>query len=176
MSEQVHYRREDVGIELAAEILRKFGEFEFVALGSSMIPSVFPGDTLVVRRDAPEGVRSGDVVLLAREGRFYAHRLMSKTEKEGSTRLITRGDALNQDDPSFAEGEMLGRVAAVIRRGKRLEINRRPGAARHVLRWVLQHSGTAAKWLLRWHSLRGRLSRSSYSDARHARWHPREPA
>ena len=160
MSEQAHHRREDVVADLAAEVLREFGEFEFVAWGSSMIPAVFPGDTLIVRSDTPASMCPGDVVLLARARRFYAHRLVNKTEEEGSMRLITRGDALSQDDPPFAQAEMLGRVAGVIRRGKRIDLERHPGKAQKMLRWTVQHSDFATKWLLRWHSLRGRLARN----------------
>jgi len=160
MSEQAHHRREDVFAELAADMLRKFGEFEFVARGSSMIPCVFPGDTLIVRRDTPGSVCAGDVILLARARRFYAHRLVNKTEEEGPMRLITRGDALRQNDPPFTEDEMLGRVAAVIRRGKRIEIAGHPGTVRCMVRWIVRRSNTAARWLLRWHSLRGQLARN----------------
>lgn len=161
MSEQAHHRREEAVVSLAAEVLRKFGEFEFVARGSSMIPSVFPGDTLIIRKETPESARAGDVVLCARGERFYAHRLVRKTEENGMMRLITRGDALDQNDAPFAESELLGRVAVVIRRGKRVDPSERRGAGLRTLGWIARHSDFGAKCLLHWHALRGGPSRNS---------------
>ncbi len=123
MSGQANHRRQDVVANLAAEMLRSFGEFRFVAWGSSMVPSIFPGDTLIVRPETPEGAHRGDIVLFVRGGRFYAHRLVNKAES-GPLLLIARGDALGRNDPPFAESEMLGRVAAVVRGRKRIELDR----------------------------------------------------
>ena len=41
--------------ELAAEVLRSFGTLRFAATGWSMLPSVWPGETLVVDRIEPDG-------------------------------------------------------------------------------------------------------------------------
>ncbi len=161
MSGQANQRREDVVVNLAAEMLRSFGEFRFVAWGSSMVPSIFPRDTLIVQRETPEGARPGDIVLFVRGARFYAHRLVDKAEESGPIRLIARGDALRGNDPPFAENEMLGRVAAVVRGRKRIELDRHPAAGQQLLRWIVQHSSGALKWLLRWHSVRMRFARNS---------------
>ena len=42
--------------ELAAEVLRSFGTLRFAATGWSMLPSVWPGETLVVERVQPDEV------------------------------------------------------------------------------------------------------------------------
>lgn len=161
MSEQANHRHEEVVATLAAEILRSFGEFQFVAWGSSMVPSIFPGDTLVVRRETSEGARNGDIMVFVRDGRFYAHRLVDKAEEGGPIRLIARGDALDKNDPPFAQNEMLGRVAVVIRGRKRIELDQHPSVSQRPLRWIVQRSRSSVKLLLRWHSLRTRLFRSS---------------
>ena len=127
MSEQANHRREEIIVSLAMETLQSFGEFQFVAWGSSMVPSLFPGDTLIIRRAAPEDACNGDVVLFARKGRFHAHRLVDrKMAADGPIQLITRGDSLDKNDPPFSESELLGRVTAVLRRGKRIELDRHP--------------------------------------------------
>jgi hypothetical protein len=159
MSGQANHRRASAVLSLAAEMLRSFGELRFVAWGSSMVPSIWPGDILVVRRGTPQGARSGEVVLFFREGHFYAHRLVSKAEERELLRLIARGDALSRNDPSYAESEMLGHVAAVIRGRKQIELARHPAAGQRLLRWIVQRSGSSVRWLLRWHSLRMRLGR-----------------
>jgi hypothetical protein len=173
MNEQASHRREDIILSLATEMLRSFGEFQFVAWGSSMVPFLFPGDTLIVRRAEPRDACTGEVVLLARKGRFYAHRLVDrKMAADGPIQLITRGDALDKNDPPFSETELLGRVTAVLRRGKRIELGRHPAAGQRLLRWVVQRSASSVKWLLRWHSLRARFSRSSTSTRNQTEWQP----
>ncbi len=174
MNEQANLRREDAVFSLATEMLRSFAEFRFVAWGSSMVPSILPGDTLVVRRGTPQSTRGGEVALFFRGGRFYAHRLVSKAEEGGRIRLIARGDALSRNDPPYAENEMLGHVAAVIRGGRRIELDRHPAAGQRLLRWIVQRSGSSVRWLLRWHSVRMRLGRDPSPAGRNVQWQPRE--
>lgn len=158
MSEPAIHGREETAMTLARETLRAFGEVRSVVRGASMVPTMFPGDVAVVRREADRTPRLGDVMLFVRNGFFCAHRLVEHTFVDGSACLIARGDALDKNDPPFAESELLGRVTAVIRRGKRIEIDEMDSAAgRRVLRWVVQRSGGSVKWLLRFDSLRTRL-------------------
>jgi len=158
MSEQANHRHEEIVVNLAGEILRSFGEIRSVVRGASMIPTIFPGDVVVVHREEARTARPGDVMLFFREGFFCAHRLMDKAQEGGSIRLIARGDALGKDDPPFAEKELLGRVTAVIRRGRRIELDETHVAPTHrFLRWIVQRHGGSVKWLLRWRSLCARL-------------------
>ena len=173
MSGQANHRRAGAVLNLAAEMLRSFGEFRFVAWGSSMVPFILPGDTLVVRRGTPRGARSGEVVLFSREGRFYAHRLVTMAEEGGLIRLIARGDALSRNDPPYAENEMLGHVAAVIRGRKQIDLDRHPAAGQRLLRWIVRRSGGSVRWLLRWHSLRKRLGRDPNTVGSNVEWQPR---
>src|SRR5438552_5252219 len=53
--------------ELLAEVARKFGEIRFKATGDSMLPSVWPGDLLTVRRQSFSEFQSGEIVLYERE-------------------------------------------------------------------------------------------------------------
>ena len=161
MSEQANQRREDVVVNLAVEMLRSFGEFRFVAWGSSMVPSIFPRDTLIVQRETPEGARPGDIVLFVRGARFYAHRLVDKDRRRRADPPDRARRRSCRNDPPFAENEMLGRVAAVVRGRKRIELDRHPAAGQQLLRWIVQHSSGALKWLLRWHSVRMRFARNS---------------
>jgi hypothetical protein len=173
MSGQANHQRAGAVLSLAAEMLRSFGEFRFAAWGSSMVPSISPGDTLVVRRGTPQGARSGEVVLFLREVRFYAHRLVSKAEEGGLIRLIARGDALSRNDPPYAEREMLGHIAAVIHGRKQIELDRHPAAGQRLLRWIVQRSGSSVRWLLRLHSVRMRLGRDPSEVGSNVEWQPR---
>jgi hypothetical protein len=174
MSGQANHRRGEVVATLAAEMLRSFGEFRFVAWGCSMVPFIFPGDTLIVQHETPEGASMGDVVLFSRAGCFHAHRLVDKKEEGGTIRLIARGDAVVRDDPPFAESEMIGRVAAVIRGRKRIELDRRPVGSERLLRWITQRSPGSVKWLLRWHSVRARFAANGGGARGELRWQQQE--
>jgi hypothetical protein len=111
-----------VKCELAAEVLRSFGTLRFAATGWSMLPSIWPGETLVVERVEPDQVRIGDMVLVGREGRLCAHRVVGTAGDAQNPRWITQGDALRALDRPVAGNELLGRVRYVIRAGKRVAV------------------------------------------------------
>jgi hypothetical protein len=153
--------REDTQRDLAAEILHRFGEVRFVARGSSMIPSIYPGDLLTVRSQAIRDARCGELVLCFRECRFWVHRVMRKWPEGNRVVFATRGDALPQEDPSVDESELLGRVTSIVRYGKSVEFAQSAGPWTRLLRWGVRNSTALTKALLRWHSLRTRLLGSS---------------
>jgi len=146
--------------ELLAEVARKFGEIRFKATGDSMLPSVWPGDLLTVRRQSFSEFQSGEIVLYEREagentltrpygpaspgGRsFVAHRVVRRNGRQ----LITRADSLRQNDAPVHEDQVLGRVVSISREGRdiRLEFTRR----RQIAAWVLRRSDFAGRVLLR---------------------------
>lgn len=152
---------DETKLSLAAETLQTFGELRFAALGSSMIPAIFPGDILIVRREPAAAISCGDVALSFAEERLRAHRVVRRMEDGGRLTFVTQGDALSEGDRPIGEAELLGRVTAIIRRRRRIELDRRPGAWRATAQWAVRNSSAAAKWLLRWHSVQTRLSRTA---------------
>jgi hypothetical protein len=135
-----------VRLDLAIEVLREFGEVRFVARGASMLPSIRPGDMLVVRQARIGEIRMGDVVLYVRNECFYAHRAICL---DSQLRLTTRGDALAQADAPVDESELLGQVTAVIRGSKTIRLTQEQGAWIRFMRRVLQRSDFATLCLLR---------------------------
>lgn len=154
MNEPASERQDGIVLGLAMQMLRSFGELRPVVRGASMLPSIFPGDVLIVHPETARGARCGDIVLFFREDRFCAHRVVDRTEQGGRVSLITQGDALCRNDPPVAEDELVGRVAAVIRGRKRIELDGHLPAHKRLFRWIVRHSATTTKWLLRWHFLR----------------------
>jgi hypothetical protein len=150
--------REAVDLELAAEVLQSFGELRFVARGGSMLPSILPGDTLLVRRQPVANIRPGQVVLCRREGAFCAHRVMFKTQCDGRWSFRTAGDALSGEDDPIAEEEFLGQVFAVIRRGKHIELTESRGLVTRLVEWAVKRSDASATFILRCHAFRVRLA------------------
>jgi hypothetical protein len=80
-----------------------------------MLPSVRPGDNLLVQRTELNKVAPGDIVLFAREDRLFAHRVISQDFKYGIPWLVTCGDSLDKNDAPVFANEFLGRVTSVLR-------------------------------------------------------------
>jgi signal peptidase I len=73
-------RRENVAVTLACgltgEIVRTFGEVRLRVFGTSMVPSILPGDLISVQRAGVSEISIGEIVLYAREERLFAHRVV----------------------------------------------------------------------------------------------------
>lgn len=120
-------------IELATEILRSGGSIRVKALGTSMLPTIWPGDILQIERKPWDELAVGDVVLVKREKRVVIHRLVGSSGR----RWVTRGDAMPQDDPPVAPDDVLGRVSQIERCNRATEPRRRVLLVQRVLAWVL---------------------------------------
>jgi signal peptidase I len=160
---------ETTHLALAEEVLRTAGELRFIAQGSSMVPSIFPGDVLEIRRAAASKISCNDIVLFVQGGRWFAHRVIHIAKEGTQTSLITRGDALPADDPLVTEHEILGRVTT-LRRGRRLvTLTEAESEWFKFLRWAVRKSDLVTLVLLRWNSLRMRFAgifRGSPPDVR----------
>src|SRR5207237_3650565 len=91
--------REACKHSLAAEVLQSIGELRFRASGISMLPALWPGDCLTIRAHSIEEVQQGDIVLYARGGRFFIHRIMRKCPSGEETFRITRRGCMAEEDP-----------------------------------------------------------------------------
>jgi Peptidase S24-like len=147
-----------VRVDLALEILRSFGKLRLAVTGSSMVPSIFCGDVLTIHRVNSRQIQTGHVVLYARGGRLFAHRVIRMHRASGRVRWITRGDALAREDLPVEETELLGRVTAVARNGRQWTPLQVSGFAR-ALQWAIRRSSQFLSLVLRWHSLCTRLTR-----------------
>ncbi|MGA9508944.1 MAG: S24/S26 family peptidase [Candidatus Sulfotelmatobacter sp.] len=148
-----------VKCELAAQILRSFGTLRFVATGWSMLPSIWPGETLVVERIAEnkydkdkdkddkdnDHARVGEIVLVGREGRLCAHRVVAVVGTSENPQWITQGDALPAPDSPVEAKELLGRVAYVLRGGKLIELSADLSAAENLIARIVRRSVPAAR-------------------------------
>jgi signal peptidase I len=104
---------------LAGEVVRTFGEVRLRVFGTSMVPSILPGDVIFVRHAGLFEMSPGEIVLYSREGRLFAHRVVTRAGSPERPFLITRGDRLYHTDPPVSSSELLGRVNFIERRQKR---------------------------------------------------------
>lgn len=140
-----------VKYELASEVLRSFGSLRFAATGWSMLPSVWPGETLAVQRVRADQVSVGDIVLVGRDRRLCAHRVISITENSGEKRYRTQGDAMPMPDSPVIESELLGRVAYLIRAGKLVAVPRELTVVKSLIARIVRRSVPAARALVYLH-------------------------
>ena len=152
------HARGDTRLALAAEVLHRFGEVRFVAHGSSMIPSIYPGDLLTVRSDSAADAHRGEIVFFLLGGRPFVHRVMRKWPERSRVVFATRGDALPREDPSIDASQLLGRVTHIQRRGKSIPVVAKAGPFTRTHRWAVRNSPTFARLLLAAHVLRLRLA------------------
>jgi hypothetical protein len=143
-----------VRCELAGEVLRSFGTLRFAATGWSMLPSVWPGETLVVEPVSPDEVRLGDVVLVGREGRLCAHRVVSRVIDSESPQWITQGDGMAAPDRPVVADELLGRVAYLMRAGKCVPVPKELSVVENLVAKVVRRSVPAARALVYLHRMR----------------------
>ena len=139
--------REGQKLDLAAEVLTSGGTIRLQALGTSMLPSIWPGDVLSIEPKSGEEIVPGDIVLVARDGRFFIHRLI---EKRSST-WITRGDSLPQDDAPVAPLQVLGKVSLIHRRTGDIVPKPRLSPFGRTLAWMLSRWDLFHKVALRMH-------------------------
>lgn len=115
--------RSTVQRDLVLEVLRDHGRVRIRAFGTSMLPTLWPGDVLSIERTDLGRIGGGDIVLFMRCGRLFAHRVLAVGG--GTDRiLITQGDSVHRMDPPCAASELLGRVIGVLRGGSEIQLER----------------------------------------------------
>ena len=144
------------GSALVAEVVRGFGEARFRALGTSMMPSIRPGDVLVTERRRLSEVGVGAIVLYEREQALFAHRVVEqRCDASGRACLLTRGDRQWRADEPVWEENLLGQVTAIERGDRTLRPDARPSWGGRLLRLLSRLSDWPAGLLVLYHRARG---------------------
>jgi hypothetical protein len=163
LSQQPLDRAHALKCELAGEVLRSSGRLRLQVMGWSMLPSVWPGDTLVVDSATSDEVSEGDIVLFGRDRRLFAHRATAKINADRW--ILTRGDAMPRPDALVGENELLGRVSYIVRNGRRMEPSRRLRFSERAVAALVRRSEIAARVVVGMHSMR-QASRNQTSTDR----------
>jgi signal peptidase len=101
---------------LVADVADNFGEVRLRVTGASMVPAIWPGDILTVRRVDPEELRPGQIVLYRRQANLIAHRVTRVV----ADHVVTRGDTLPVADAPASMDDVVGRVVSLERNGRRV--------------------------------------------------------
>ncbi len=138
-----------LGCELAGEVVSTFGEVCLRVSGTSMVPSIQPGDLISVHRANLSDISAGEIALYLREGRLFAHRVVARGGNPESPYLILRGDRHRHNDPPVSPSELLGRVQWIERGQRRLEAGARLGMWQRMIAMLLRSSNRATYLYLR---------------------------
>jgi hypothetical protein len=141
--------RDEGRCNLAAEALRSWGTLKLRPTGTSMLPTLWPGDLLTVQSVRPDMTQPGDIVLCLRQGRFFIHRVMNRDPGLDEGFLVTRGDCMSENDPPVGRRELLGKIIEVQRTGSVFAPARTLSLFSKLVAWMFCH------WeLFRWVGLR----------------------
>ena len=131
--------------ELAAESLRSSGALRLQVTGWSMLPAVWPGDTLMVERANASRVSEGEIVLFIRGRHLFAHRVVAGSHLDGSLQLVTKGDTMPFPDAPVSDTELLGKVSRIVRNGRSIEPSRSLSMPERAVAALVRSSEAAAR-------------------------------
>jgi len=140
--------------ELAGEVLRSSGTLRLQAAGRSMLPSIWPGDMLVVEPADRNSIGKGDIALFGRGRSLFAHRVVAKASAFESRQIITQGDGMPRPDPPVSDSELLGKVVYIVRNGRRIEPSKSLRFSARAVAALVRFSESAARVLVAVHGLR----------------------
>jgi hypothetical protein len=108
---------------LSAEILLLGKSLRFRAGGASMRPLVRDGDILLVRPVQAGPLRVGDIILYrSQPERVLVHRVVRRFPGPDGWRYLVQGDQAQQPDGMIPQAQVYGRVAAIERAGRHINV------------------------------------------------------
>jgi signal peptidase I len=109
--------------DLSSDLLGCGYDVRFRAPGQSMHPTIREGETITVRPVSPSAVRRGDIILYRWQQGVIAHRVVGiENAVGGGLRLMMRGDAAGARVEPVAPDQVLGKVVAAERNGRRVDL------------------------------------------------------
>jgi signal peptidase I len=140
--------------KLAETVLRRFGILRLKVTGRSMLPSIWPGDILVIHRRDIRQVLPGNIVLFSRNGQLIVHRVISVRDRPKNPGVVTQGDSLACPDSPITGAELLGKVAFIFHCGAWTEPPAQLGLRARAVAALLAHFSLATRVLVRWRATR----------------------
>ena len=74
-----------------------------------MLPTLWPGDVVEIDACSVDEVQPGEIVLALREGRFFFHRFLARSQPNA---FLLRGDSMPGPDPPYPNEALLGRLVS----------------------------------------------------------------
>jgi hypothetical protein len=113
-------------LEVSTELLRRGYGVRFCAEGASMHRTIRTGEAITVEPVSPADLKSGDIALYHSGRGATAHRVVRIERERGQAPVfVMRGDAASSADEPVEAQQILGKVVAVERRGRSIDLNTR---------------------------------------------------
>jgi hypothetical protein len=110
--------------ELFKEEIEKRGKLSFKVKINSMFPIIQSNDKVVVEKFVPGLLVIGEIIVFNIGKDLCAHRYIARQEKNGVNEYFTKGDRSFKFDHPVIENKIVGRVTAIERQGKKLNLSR----------------------------------------------------
>jgi len=120
-------KRRISALDMAEELLERDIELPLETAGLSMGGTIRNGERIVVRRVVSGELHPGDIVICRKASGFVAHRIIRKWRRDGRLQVQTKGDGHLSPDPPVPADEVAGRVVAVRRGNRLLDLDSRAG-------------------------------------------------
>jgi hypothetical protein len=118
-----------------------------------MLPTIWPGDVLVVARSAGGDLLQGEVAVFTNGTRLVAHRVITDARKPAYPRIQTQGDAVPVPDAPVSDLSLLGKVSVILRNGKSISPRRHLTAPERAIATLFRQSAIAARLAVRMHDI-----------------------
>jgi signal peptidase I len=137
---------------LLTEVLGEHGRARLRVTGSSMLPTLWPGDVVALERADLHQLCVGDVILFQKQERLFLHRIIAIDHS--TYRITTRGDAMPQADPVVPSAQILAKAESVENCQGQIISHFRPPLFARLIGLAVAHSDFAGRLALRFHELR----------------------
>ena len=135
--------------ELTLDLLREHRRCRLRVSGTSMLPTLWPGDAVSIESRSLSEMNVGDIVLYERCGRLFLHRLVALPEERFPGRIVTRGDSMPHADPAVRAEAVLGVVVGVRRGQDWIGTPRTMTPISRLAAALLARSSPLVRWVLR---------------------------
>jgi signal peptidase I len=145
--------RESIRASLASEALRLSGRLSIRVFGTSMLPTVWPGDVLIFEPCRADDLRPCEIILYQRDERLIVHRLVGISRNGDQLALLTRGDGQRHSDLPVLEEAVLGRAILIQREGRApCPLPARQSLLQRLFSWMATRFTLFSEFALRVHS------------------------
>ncbi len=101
--------------------------------GGSMRPFLRDGDIVITKKVDPKDMASGDIILYHLREKFCVHRIIRKSKKNDKTVFFTKGDRLSHFDAPVYDKQIMGKVIAVKKKNKIINLTSKKGQMLNLL-------------------------------------------
>jgi len=110
---------QSVCCDLVAEVARQHGKVQLRVAGASMVPALWPGDTVTIRQCDLAELNPNSIIVFRQSERLIVHRLVHRTGHQ----VVARGDARPFFDDPVDASEVIGQVESIERDGRAVSAN-----------------------------------------------------